>query len=189
MNGRHFSVSRRSLLVGGVAGGLASALAVPTLAAAPRWRWQYGSRSGLVHDAGLAAGRRFAAAAAAAGVASLAVEGDRVRFARALAAARPALMAGITRHADALMIADVAAEEGYVPAAELLGGPEGCSGNCAESGFVALTRLVVQAGACWPEVFGSWAADPQASAPLPDTAEAVPADGQLAIGWLLVPRN
>lgn len=177
-------VSRRSM----IAGGLVGALAVPTLAGLPRWRWQHGSHTGLVHDASLAAGQRFADAGAAAGTPSLAVEGDMVRFARALVEARPALIAGVTRHADALMIADVAAEAGYVPAAQLRGDAAGCTGNACDSGFVALTRMAVGAGSLWAEAFGAWAANPQGSTMPHAAAPSLFANREIALGWLLVPR-
>jgi hypothetical protein len=180
-------VTRRTMIAGGVAG----ALAVPTLAGLARWRWQHGSHTGLVHDAGLAAGLRFSRAGAAAGRPSMAVEGDAVRFARALVESRPALIAGVTRHADALLIGEVAAEAGYVLAAELMGDVRGCSGNSCDSGFVALTRMAVGAGPLWAEAFGAWAANPQvASMPEPAAGSFDPSgDRDRALGWLLVPRG
>lgn len=180
-------VSRRTM----IAGGLAGALAVPTVAGLARWRWQHGSHTGLVHDAGLAAGQRFAQAGEAAGRPSMAVEGDTIRFARALVETRPALIAGVTRHADALLIADVATEAGYMLAAELMGDARGCSGNSCDSGFIALTRMAVGAGSLWAEAFGAWAANPQASA-IPEPVEASSgwfASKDMALGWLLVPRG
>jgi hypothetical protein len=177
-------VSRRSMIAGGVVG----ALAVPTLAGLARWRWQHGSHTGLVHDASLTAGARFAAAGTAAGTDSVEVAGDRVRFARDLVASRPALIAGVTRQADAVMIADVAAEAGYVLAAELRGNMLGCTGNACDSAFVALTRVAVSASGLWADAFGAWAANPQASAAPTLALSAPPADSEIAMGWLLVPK-
>lgn len=174
-------VSRRAMLAG--------ALAVPTVAGLARWRWQHGSHTGLVHDASLMAGRRFADAGAAAGTPSVEVHGDRVRFARELVASRPSLIAGVTRHADALLIADVAAEAGYMLAAELRGNMLGCTGNACDGAFVALTRMAVGANGLWADAFASWAANPQA-ANTPAPALAAPAvDSEIALGWLLVPRS
>jgi hypothetical protein len=65
----------------------------------------------LVHDPALAAGRRLAATFPGE---VLAIAGDRVRFARALFQRRPALVAGVSRAADALLIEEVAREAGYV---------------------------------------------------------------------------
>jgi hypothetical protein len=65
----------------------------------------------LLHDASLEAGRRFAEAY---GGAALPIEGDRIRFARAVFAERPAYVVGVSRPADALLIEDVAREAGYV---------------------------------------------------------------------------
>src|SRR5687768_18064786 len=53
------------------------------------------------------AGRRFAGAY---GGEALAIEGDRIRFARAVFARRPAFVVGVSRPADALLIEEVARE-------------------------------------------------------------------------------
>jgi hypothetical protein len=177
-------VSRRTM----IAGGLVGALAVPTVAGLARWRWQHGSHTGLVHDASLTAGQRFAAAGAAAGRPSVEVTGDRVRFARDLVTTRPALIAGVTRQADALMIAEVAGEAGYMLAAELRGNMLGCVGNACDGAFVALTRVAVGANGLWADAFASWAANPQASAAPTLAVSALEADSEIALGWLLVPR-
>ena len=90
---------------------LKGALAVPAAAAVPVAAWARGGKAVLVHDPRLAAGRRLA------GVHDgevLAIAGDRIRFARALFARQPALVVGVTRSADALLIEDVAREAGYV---------------------------------------------------------------------------
>lgn len=178
-------LTRRNVIAGGVAG----ALAVPTVAALARWRWQHGSHTGLVHDAGLAAGNRFAAAGAAAGRPSIAVEGDVIRFARALVETRPALIAGITRHADALLIGEVAAEAGYTLAAELTGDATSCSGNSCDGSFIALTRMAVGAGPLWAEAFGAWAANPAGDIVPQAQDSGWFAAKDLALGWLLVPRG
>ena len=178
-------VSRRNL----IAGGLVGALAVPTVAGLARWRWQHGSHTGLVHDDSLAAGRRFAEAGAAAGTPSRMVEGDTIRFARALVETRPALIAGVTRYADALLISEVAAEAGYILAAELRGDAAGCTGNSCDGSFVALTRIMVGAGSMWAETFGAFAANPQGTAMPAPASGGWFTDRESAMGWLLVPRG
>jgi hypothetical protein len=89
---------------------LFGAAAVPALAGLPRWQAQPGGARLLVHDPALAAGRALAAAHEGE---ARPIEGDRVRFARTLFAGRPAMVVGISRPADALLIADVAREAGY----------------------------------------------------------------------------
>lgn len=93
---------------------LKGALAVPAVAAVPTAAWTRGGKAVLVHDPALAPARRVAALHDGE---VLAVEGDRIRFAKALLARRPSLIVGVTRSADALLIADVAREAGYAPVA------------------------------------------------------------------------
>jgi hypothetical protein len=69
----------------------------------------------LLHDPSLEAGRRFAAAGAARGDKVLTIEGDRIRFARTVFERAPALVIGVSRAADAVLIEDVAREAGYAP--------------------------------------------------------------------------
>ncbi|MEO6041286.1 MAG: hypothetical protein ABIP41_05255 [Croceibacterium sp.] len=95
--------SRREALMG--------AIAVPALAGLPKWRW--GSGTVLLHDPALAAGRRLAQSGRARGGDVLAIGGDPVRLAQAVFARGPALVVGISRPADALLIEDVAREAGY----------------------------------------------------------------------------
>jgi len=95
--------TRRGVLAGAAA---ASAVAgVPHVAAAR------GSGAVLLHDPSLEAGRRFAEAY---GGEALPIEGDRIRFARAVFEKRPAFVVGVSRPADALLIEDVGREAGYV---------------------------------------------------------------------------
>lgn len=91
-------------------GVLAGALAVPALAA-PRVASARAGEAVLLHDASLEAGRRFAAAY---GGEALPIEGDRIRFARAVFERRPSFVVGVSRPADALLIEDVGREAGYV---------------------------------------------------------------------------
>lgn len=92
---------------------LAGALAVPAVAGMPGTASARAGRAVLLHDPSLAAGRRFAAAY---GGEAVPIEGDRIRFARAVFAKRPAFVVGVSRPADALLIEDVAREAGYLPA-------------------------------------------------------------------------
>jgi hypothetical protein len=94
-------------------GVLAGALAVPAVAGLPRAASAQAGKSVLLHDPSLAAGRRFAEAY---GGEALAIEGDRIRFARAVFEQRPACVVGISRPADAMLIEEVAREAGYLPA-------------------------------------------------------------------------
>ncbi|WEK45940.1 MAG: hypothetical protein P0Y56_13015 [Candidatus Andeanibacterium colombiense] len=169
--------SRRAVLGG--------ALAVPTLSGLATWRWRHGDGRLLLHDPSLDAGRRFAEA----GGASLAIEGDRIRFAREIFAAKPALVAGVSRHADLVLIADVAAEMGYVLAAEFEGRGQKCTASSCLPGWGALGRVANAAGQGWAEALGSWAANPGGA--VPSGARETPArpDAGLALGWVLVPRG
>jgi hypothetical protein len=92
---------------------VAGALALPVAARASGFT--LGARSGavLLHDPALEEGRRFAEAGRSAGAKVLAIEGDRIRFAREVFATRPAYVAGLSRQADLVLIEDVARELGY----------------------------------------------------------------------------
>jgi hypothetical protein len=92
---------------------LAGALAVPAVAGVPRLARARESKALLVHDPALEAGRRFAEAYDGD---ALPIEGDRIRFARAVFARRPAFVVGVSRPADALLIEEVGREAGYMPA-------------------------------------------------------------------------
>jgi len=97
-------------------GALAGALALPaavSLAKSPRRK---ASGTILLHDPSLKAGRRFAAAGRARGEQVQAIRGDRIRFARAVFERSPALIVGVSRSADALLIEEVGREAGYAPA-------------------------------------------------------------------------
>lgn len=94
---------------------LSGVLAVPAIAGLPKWRWRHGEASLLLYDPALEAGRRLAATGEAPRSEALEIAGDRIRFARQAFARRPALVVGISRPADALLIEDVAREAGYRP--------------------------------------------------------------------------
>jgi len=91
---------------------LISALAVPAVAGLPGLARARGAKALVLHDPALAAGRRLAELH---GAEALAIEGDRIRFARAVFEKKPGLVVGVSRHADALLIEDVAREAGYIP--------------------------------------------------------------------------
>lgn len=101
------AATRREALMG--------ALAVPAVTGLPKWRWRYGETSLLVYDPALAAGRRLAATGEPPRTEAIAIEGDRIRFGRALFERRPGLVVGMSRPADALLLEEVAAEAGYRP--------------------------------------------------------------------------
>jgi hypothetical protein len=94
-------------------GVLAGAAAVSAVVGVPRVAAARGGGAVLLHDASLEAGRRFAESY---GGEVLPIEGDRIRFARAVFAKRPAFVVGVSRPADALLIEEVAREAGYLPA-------------------------------------------------------------------------
>jgi hypothetical protein len=98
-------------------GALAAGLALPAVAAWANSPTRKPSGTVLLHDPSLEAGRRFAAAGQARGEQVLAIEGDRIRFARAVFERAPALVVGVSRAADAVLIEDVGREAGYVPVA------------------------------------------------------------------------
>lgn len=99
-------------------GVLAGVLAVPAAAGFPRIAWARGEGALLVHDPALEAGRRLAAVHRGE---ALAIEGDRIRFARALFDRRPSLVLGVSRPADALLIEEVGREAGYARADSRVG--------------------------------------------------------------------
>lgn len=172
---------------------LAGALAVPTIAGLASWQWKYnsaatGANAALLHDNSLAAGRRFADAGKAAGGQTTAIEGDAIRFAQSVVQMRPALIAGVSRHAEALLIAEVAGEAGYALATEFRGTASGCEGFCTSPGWNPLNRMAVNAGTGWVEALASWASNPQAT-DLPAPRQIAHAgDPGTVLGWVLVPR-
>lgn len=101
--------SRRAALLG--------ALALPAAASLAKAPKRKPSGTVLLHDPSLEAGRRFAASAQMHGDNVLAIEGDRIRFALAVFERAPALVVGVSRSADAVLIEDVGREAGYVPVA------------------------------------------------------------------------
>lgn len=171
--------TRRSILAG--------ALAVPTIAGLASWRWRHGERSLLVHDPALEAGRRFAAAGQTRGGEVLAIEGDRIRFARSALERQPALIAGVSRHADALLIEDVAREAGYRRVAVLRGNAGRCEGHDCEAGWGSLGSMARGAGSGWVEALAEYGVQPGQTGQLAAARLPAPADAGLVLGWVLTP--
>lgn len=96
---------------------LAGALALPAATSLAKSPKRQPSGTILLHDPSLEAGRRFAAMAEARGDKALAMEGDRIHFGRAVFERAPALVIGVSRAADALLIEEVGREAGYEPIA------------------------------------------------------------------------
>ena len=173
--------TRRTMMMG--------ALAVPTVAGLAHWRWRHGEASVLLHDPALAAGRRFAEAGKARGGEVRAIEGDRIRFAREVLEGRPALIAGVSRHADFILIEDAAREAGYRPAATIYGRESRCAGHECQPGWQSLGRMANAAGDGWVEALAEYAARPGETAGRALSGlVAGPIDAGLVLGWVLVPR-
>ena len=167
-------------------GALAGALAVPTVAGLAHWRWQHGERSVLLYDSALHSGRAFARAGEARGGQVRPIEGDRIRLAQALVASPPALIAGVSRHADFILIEDVAREAGYRPVATLYGRERRCAGHECLPGWQALGRVASVAGEDWIEALAAYAARPGEAAGRKRGAIAPSAaDTGLVLGWVL----
>ncbi|MEO5705784.1 MAG: hypothetical protein ABIT10_13470 [Alteraurantiacibacter sp.] len=108
------TLTRRGMLGGGL---LAGMIATPAAASMARWQWRHGHGTVLLYDASLPAGRAFAEAGRAWNRPPLALanapDADLIRLARQIFAERPALVRGVSRQADAVLVHEVAAEAGY----------------------------------------------------------------------------
>ena len=166
-----------------------SALAVPTIAGLAHWRWRHGEASVLLHDPALAAGRRFAEAGQARVSDVRAIDGDRIRFARKVLEGKPALIAGVSRHADFILIEDAAREAGYRPAATIYGRDRRCAGHECQPGWQSLGKMAHAAGESWIEALADYAAEPGRRA-IGFLARGVPrrTDSGLVLGWILAPQ-
>ena len=184
---------------GVMAGGFAGALAVPTLAGLASWRGQHGLDAGqgsvLLFDPTLGAGRRFADAGRAAGATVLALDGDPVRTTQGLLGKAPALLAGIGRHADALLVEEVALEAGYTSIALLHGIGVRCTASSCRPGWQPVARMAQSAGPHWPEALATFAVRPDGAqdrprgVPAPQVPRRPARSGEHAFGWLLVRRG
>lgn len=110
----------------------------------------------LLHDAQLAAGRRFAAHVQYLGGQAVALEGDRVRQMQALLGSAPAAIFAVTRRSDEMLIGEIAAEAGYRRIALVHHAKGHMTANCASDG-TAVARLAHLSGAAWPEAFAELA--------------------------------
>lgn len=179
-------ISRRAVLGAGALG----ALTVPAMSGLSALRWRDEESRVLLHDPALEAGRRFAQAGHRLGLASRPIEGDRIRFMRAVLATMPAIIVGVSRYADLLLIADVAAEAGYGLGAEF----EGRGGTCAATqclpGWSMLGRITFASGPAWAEALAAYVANPRAMALAPPR-QATPSsvNAGLVLGWALAPRE
>jgi len=95
-------------------GALAGALALPAAAAVAKSAKRAPSGTIVLYDPSFQGARSFAVSAQMRGAEPLLIEGDRIRFARAVFARMPAMVVGISRSADAVLIEDVGREAGYV---------------------------------------------------------------------------
>ena len=101
---------QRSVLAAGAA--LAAAAAAPTAFA--KTADLIGPAPLTLFDPAAPAARAYAETAASRGGRSVPIEGDRIRLARRLfAQGAPARITVIARHADVLLLAEAAREEGY----------------------------------------------------------------------------
>lgn len=108
-------LTRRNMLAGSL---LAGAMSVPGAAPAAAsglsgWQWRHGHGAVLLFDPDLPQARAFAEVGRAWNRQVSAIDGDRIRFAREVFDSRPAIVQGVSRQADAVLIEDVAAEAGY----------------------------------------------------------------------------
>ena len=170
--------TRRAALIG--------ALAVPTVAGLATWRWRHGEASVLLHDPSLPSGRRFAERGSVRDADVRVIEGDRIRLARKVVAERPALIAGVSRHADALLIEDVAREAGYVRVVRVRGRGAACEAEC-RPGWQAVGRLARSAEGDWVAALADFASSPR-EAPALTGLPAVGLDRGLVLGWVLAPK-
>lgn len=98
-------LSRRAMIAG--------LAAVPAVASASEFGWKHGHGTVLLYDEELPQGRAFAQGGRAWNRVVLALDGDRIRFAQRVFARRPAIVQGVSRQSDAVLLAEVAAEAGY----------------------------------------------------------------------------
>jgi hypothetical protein len=166
------------------------ALAVPVAAGLPQGRSLRDGPSLLVYDPGLEAGQRFAAAGQVHGAEVLPVDGDRVRFARALFERKPAIVSGVTRWADALMIEEVGRETGYRSVAVLRRvGLRRCLAQDHPAPWPELCRVADAAGDAWMEALAEFAAKPDKwSAPAIAQVPLREADTGNVTGWVIAPQ-
>lgn len=136
----------------------------------------------LLHDAQLAAGRRFAARAQSLGGQAVALEGDPVRQMHALLAASPAAIFAVTRRSDELLVGEIAAEAGYRRVALVRHGNGPMVANCAPDG-VTIAKLAHLSQAAWPEAFAALALDKAGQCAVLSSGRIAP-----ALSWMMIRR-
>ena len=137
----------------------------------------------LLHDAGLAAGRRFAARAQVLGGKAMALEGDRVRQMRALLSASPAAIFAITRRSDELLVGEIATEAGYRRIALVRHGADGrMAARCTADG-ASVHALAQLSGVAWPEAFADLALDRIGQCAIAPDSSVTP-----ALSWVMIRR-
>jgi hypothetical protein len=139
----------------------------------------------LLYDPTLVAGRRFAAHAGSFGKGATALEGDRVRLIRTMLAAGPEALWGVTRHADQLLVADIAREAGYRPVAVIQHCTDGRLVPQCSAGAQSIGTLAQYSGERWPAVFAELAAG---GAPRAEVS-AVTGRADPAMSWVLARRG
>jgi len=173
--------TRRGLMLG--------ALAVPTVAGLASWRWRNGFVAGegsvLLHDPTLGAGRRFGEAGRAAGGRVVTLEGDPIRLAQTVLQPGPALVAGVSRHAEALLFAEAAGEAGYLQVAAFVGDATGCGASDCRDGWRSLGRMAERSGSGWIEALAMYAAQPESSVALPRSSPMPGTGSGRVFGWVL----
>lgn len=135
----------------------------------------------LLHDAQLAAGRRFAARAQLLGGKAVALDGDRVRQMRALLETDPAAIFAVTHRCDELLVGEIASESGYRRVALVRHGADGrMTAHCTADG-ASVRALAKLSGTAWPEAFADLALDRIGQC-------AIAADSQMtpALSWLMI---
>ena len=136
----------------------------------------------LFYDATLAAGRRFSAYAQQAGAAPISLQGDRVRqVQRMIAATSPQRLFGVTRHADAILVEEIAGELGYRPLASVRHLATGSAGvRCDGPRSRKLAGMADAAGNSWPEMFAAFSLGKSACGAGPRDGISAP-----AFSWIL----
>jgi hypothetical protein len=134
----------------------------------------------LLHDAQLAAGRRFAAHAQYLGGQAVALAGDRVRQMQALLVSAPVAIFAVTRRSDELLVREIAAEAGYHRMALVRHDKGRMTANCASDG-AAIARLAHLSGAAWPEAFAELALDKADQCAAASDSRTMP-----AFSWVMV---
>lgn len=133
----------------------------------------------LLFDAATAEGRRFAEQARRLCLQTVAIEGDRVRFAAPLLARRPQAIVGVTRHADRLLIGGLAAEAGYREQLAVRQGEGGCDASACGS-WTRAANFLATSGTAWPEALAALAAGRASPVAAADDEAAAQ-----AAGWVL----